>query len=353
MAVRTIAELKALFESGDRPTQQDFWDLFETMLTVETWPSVLPAASAQNLTNIPIPDPLPAVSGEFLTNLNRSDWVTVPGGVAYVTGTSFKVDGDYTGTSWFVVGRRVRLHLIPSGYYFGVVTAASYAAGPDETTVTVDLTIPTSALASVDVSLLVDSDIVITSLQPGSGPVLSVYRKDAGGTNVEAWSIPVSSGTSPGLVELATSTEVLQLADAVRAVTPAGLAALLATAANADRAMLRDGAGRSQVQAPAVALDVSNKAYTDGEGALAANGYMKFPGGLIVQWGTVYAIDPGVYVTNLPVAFPTAGLWGVAGVVTNKTTQQSAPHLVSVTASQITVRATANDTSFAWLAIGH
>lgn len=353
MAVRTIAELKALFESGDRPTQQDFWDLFETMLTVETWPNPLPASSAQNLTNIPIPDPLPAVSGEFLTNLNRSDWVMVPSPPAYVTSTSFKVSGDFTGSSWFVVGRRVRLRLIPSGYYFGVVTDATYAAGPNETTVTVDLTIPTSALSSVEVSLLVDSDIVITSLQPGSGAALAVYRKDAGGSNVEPWSIPISSNADPGLVELATTAEVQALTDAVRAVTPAGLAAAAAVAATAGRLMLRDGAGRSQAAAPAAAGDVANKAYVDGTKSLAARGWMAFPGGLIVQWGTEAALNTGVYVVNLPVAFPTAGLWGVAGVVTDKASAQSAPHMVSLTAAQITVRSNASDTSFAWLALGH
>lgn len=263
MTVRTIAELKAKFEAGAVPTQQDFWDWLETMVTIETWPAVLPASSAANLTNIPIPDPLPAVSGEFLTNINRSDWVAIEAPPTYVTSTSFTVDGDFTGPSYFVVGRRIRIHLNPSGYYFGTVTDAVYAAGPNTTTVTVDNAIPTSALAAVDVNLFVDSDIVITSLNPGTGAALAVYRKNAGGTNVEPWTIPVASQGEPSLLEVATDAEVQLGTDTGRAVTPAGLMAAAATAATANRLMRRDANGRAQVADPAAALDVVNKQYLD------------------------------------------------------------------------------------------
>lgn len=262
MTVRTIAYLKERFEAGDRPTQQDFWDLFETMLTLETWPNPLPASSAELLTNIPIPDPLPAVSGEFLTNINRSDWIAIDAAPTYATSTSFVVPGDYTGPSYFVVGRRIRIALNPSGYYFGTVTAAVFSAGT--TTVTVDETIPTSALASVDVNMLVDSDIVITSLKPGSGAALAVYRKSADGLAVEPWAVPAASDTVSGLVELATPAEVQALTDATRAVTPAGLAAAAAVLATANRLMLRDAAGRAQVVDPSAAADIATKNYTDG-----------------------------------------------------------------------------------------
>ena len=58
----------------------------------------------------------------------------------------------------------------------------------------------------------------------------------------------VASDTAQGLVELATSAEVLTGTDTERAVTPAGLAA---------------------------------------NQSLATSGYKKFPGGLIMQWGEV------------------------------------------------------------------
>lgn len=263
MTVRTIAYLKERFQAGDKPTQDDFWDLFETMLTLETWPNPLPASSAELLTNIPIPDPLPAVSGEFLTNINRSDWIAIDAVPTYATPTSFVVTGDYTGPSYFVVGRRIRIALNPSGYYFGTVTAAVFSAGT--TTVTVDETIPTSALASVDVNMLVDSDIVITSLKPGSGAALAVYRKSADGLAVEPWAVPAASDTASGLVELATTAEAQALTDAVRAVTPAGLAAAAAVLATANRLMLRDAAGRAQVVDPSAAADIATKNYTDGQ----------------------------------------------------------------------------------------
>ena len=35
MGKQTIAYLKSKFESGDKPTQQDFWDIFDTFLTLD------------------------------------------------------------------------------------------------------------------------------------------------------------------------------------------------------------------------------------------------------------------------------------------------------------------------------
>ena len=265
MTIRTAVELKALFETGDRPTQQDFVDLIDSLLHTlgDNFPNPLPAVSAANLTNLPIPDPLPAVSGEFLTNINRSDWVAISAVPSYATSTSFVVTGNFTGVSYFVAGRRVRIHLNPTGFHFTSVVSATYASGPNTTTVVVADAIPTSALASVDVNMLVDSDIVVTSLQPGSGAALSVYRKNAAGTNVEAWTIPAGVATEPGLVELATDAETQALADAARGVTPAGLAAVAVAAPTAERIVRRDAAGRAQVAAPSVAADIARKDTVD------------------------------------------------------------------------------------------
>lgn len=72
-----------------------------------------------------------------------------------------------------------------------------------------------------------------------------------------------------GVVELATSAETASLADVERAVTPAGLGSLF---------------GRS----------------------LAAAGYQRLPGGLIVQWASLNVAN-GTAIT-FPIAFPTAFL---------------------------------------------
>jgi len=325
MTVRTAVELKALFETGDRPTQQDFVDLIDSFLHAvgDNFPNPLPAVSAANLTHLPIPDPLPPVSGEFLTNINRSDWVAISAVPTYATSTSFVVTGDYTGVSYFVVGRRLRMHLNPTGYHFTTVVSATYSSGPNTTTVVVADAIPTSALASVDVNLLVDSDIVITSLKPGAGAALSAYRKNADGTAVEPWAVPVGSATEPGLVELATDAETQALTDAVRGVTPAGLGATASVAATASRLMLRDAAGRAQVADPAAAADIATKSFVEslvplGARSLAGTGYVTLPGGVIVQWGVTSAVPVppggGAHLYTLPVAYPTAHLFAIGAI---------------------------------------
>lgn len=78
-----------------------------------------------------------------------------------------------------------------------------------------------------------------------------------------------ASTTERGIVELATNAEVQTGTDTVRAVTPAGLASFGKT--------------------------------------LSANGYQKFPGGLLIQWQTVTSHTSGTNV-SFPITFPTACL---------------------------------------------
>ncbi|MFJ4193944.1 phage tail protein [Pseudomonas sp. NPDC089534] len=47
---------------------------------------------------------------------------------------------------------------------------------------------------------------------------------------------------------------------------------------------------------------------------LSANGYQKYPSGLIEQWGAVTVIDNTEVVITLPIAFPTAVLGAMAGI---------------------------------------
>lgn len=77
--------------------------------------------------------------------------------------------------------------------------------------------------------------------------------------------IPDASETVKGILELATAAEAIGGTDTLRAVTSAGLAAFK---------------------------------------NLAASGYMKFPGGFIIQWGTASLASGGSTIT-LPIAYTT------------------------------------------------
>ncbi|PZQ44868.1 MAG: hypothetical protein DI551_09205 [Micavibrio aeruginosavorus] len=85
-----------------------------------------------------------------------------------------------------------------------------------------------------------------------------------------------ATDTVKGIVELATAAEALAGTDTTRAVTSAGLASVK---------------------------------------SLTSNGYYKFPGGLMIQWGVKALVGyaAGVAVT-FPTAFPTAALVGLASL---------------------------------------
>lgn len=82
-----------------------------------------------------------------------------------------------------------------------------------------------------------------------------------------------ASTARKGMVQLATSAEAQALTDALKALTPATLAAAM------------QGANQS----------------------LGVSGYQKLPGGLILQWGRTPALTAGTpYSFSFPIAFPTA-----------------------------------------------
>ena len=93
------------------------------------------------------------------------------------------------------------------------------------------------------------------------------------GTTALTWQIKSgdASTTRKGLVQLATSAEAQALTDALKALTPATLAAAL----------------------------------QGGNQSLAPNGYQKLPGGLIIQWATVSTDASGQAVFTFPISFPT------------------------------------------------
>jgi hypothetical protein len=74
------------------------------------------------------------------------------------------------------------------------------------------------------------------------------------------------------------------------------------SAATASRLMLRDADGRSDAVAAISGNQVVN--FSQFLSVLAANGYQKFPSGLIIQWGTVYVPNIDNYNISWPIPFP-------------------------------------------------
>ncbi len=163
--------------------------------------------------------------------------------------------------------------------------------------------------------------------------------------------------TLAGLVELATAAETVALADATRAVTPAGLAELLPGAATTEAAGLVELAVNAEVAALA---DTSRAVTPSGLGSLfgrslGASGYQKFPGGLVMQWGvTSVALDATVTVT-LPLAFATA-FYAVVACMSEGTPGQgvsiSGPAALPVSLTQFTLGNDNAAQSIYWIALG-
>lgn len=114
--------------------------------------------------------------------------------------------------------------------------------------------------------------------------------------------------STQGVVELATNTEALAGSDTARAVTSAGLA--------------------------------SSKSY-------GANGYQKFPGGLIIQWGMSGASVAGTAVT-FPLTFPTS----IYAVVIGQQNVSNEHSVGGVSLSGFTFYAGATTTQNFWIALG-
>ena len=111
--------------------------------------------------------------------------------------------------------------------------------------------------------------IVSAGITPDDADLAQLYQAIV--ALIAAAGAPDASETVKGVVELATAAEAIAGTDTTRAVTSAGLASVK---------------------------------------SLATNGYMKFPGGLILQWGvsTQTIAAQGTFSVTLPITFPTAGL---------------------------------------------
>lgn len=121
---------------------------------------------------------------------------------------------------------------------------------------------------------------VLVPVETGTGNADTIWMLTTDGaitigTTALTWQIKSgdASTTRKGLVQLATSAEAQALTDALKALTPATLAAAL----------------------------------QGGNQSLAENGYQKLPGGLIIQWASI--AGPGAntsFTWTFPIAFPNA-----------------------------------------------
>lgn len=152
MASKTVAQLRAKFETGDTPTAQDFVDLIDSFLHAQlgNFPNPLPAVSGEKLLNVAdaLPNPLPALDARNLINVQQAQWVTVLATPSYATATSFVLTGDLRDTFPAVI----RLRLTIAGVDFITeVTSTSFAN--NITTVNLLDAMPGSQLTAVAVSV--------------------------------------------------------------------------------------------------------------------------------------------------------------------------------------------------------
>jgi hypothetical protein len=146
-----------------------------------------------------------------------------------------------------------------------------------------------------------------------------------------------ATATRRGLVELATSTEAQTGTDTDRAVTPAGLASLTATDA---RRGLVELATNAEVQAGTDTVRaVTPAGLASFARSLSGSGYQRLPGGLILQWGQTGATigANAQVVVPLPVAFPAAALQAVSTAVTSSTNGQVSINVSIYDATSITL----------------
>lgn len=95
--------------------------------------------------------------------------------------------------------------------------------------------------------------------------------------------------------------------------TPANNFVLDASADNGTMKLAR-GNAEATVQ-DIMTVDAAGKVAFPSQGqSLATPGYIKLPGGLILQWGFTNTLDAGSVTVTLPVPFPTAILGAVASL---------------------------------------
>lgn len=182
-------------------------------------------------------------------------------------------------------------------------------------------------------------DLVLTNIDPDSVTV--------GDTNFQ---LNGATTTRQGIVELATSEEVIAGADAFRAVTPASLSARTATTA-------RTGLVELATNAEAIAGTDGTKAITPA--ALVAAfakehleiGFQKMPGGMLLQWGTSLIAPDGSTRIVFPTTFPTVCALAIAVSLDDV---QPSYSIATKTAEAVNFKHNGNGgVNSVWLAIGY
>ena len=173
-------------------------------------------------------------------------------------------------------------------------------------------------------------DLALTNATPGSVTIGSA-----------TFAYPAATESAQGVAEIATTAEVTTGTDDTRIVTPAKLsyAYVKKTGDTMTGALVLPSDPTANLQAstkqyvdnttvsltgdtmtgsltlsgaPTSSLHAASKAYADGVQSLTANGYQKFPGGLILQWGKVdfggNVRESMVGPYSFPIAFPNSCL---------------------------------------------
>ncbi|MES9901121.1 MAG: hypothetical protein ABW168_00395 [Sedimenticola sp.] len=133
-------------------------------------------------------------------------------------------------------------------------------------------------------------------------------------------SVPTASTTAKGIVELATQAEALTGTDAARAITASRLAY------------------------------VFNQKFANS--SLASTGYMKFPGGLMIQWGSASVVANASITVTFPVAFPSAFFVGFSSANYSSDIAELI-HVHAASKPRMSIRSGSYTGSVYWLVLGY
>lgn len=139
-----------------------------------------------------------------------------------------------------------------------------------------------------------------------------------------------------------TATILANLNNAVKQIAWGNTAARIATQAEAEAGTdnVKQMTALRVAQAVAALLGGSNH-------SLAANGYQKLPGGLILQWGSFHTTAAAAQTVTFPITFPNACLTATASNYSTGTAATSWPSTGSYTQTGMTITCVSSATVFA------